>query len=171
MKLSISATETENGRRAAIDVAARLNQTIAEKGSARLLLSTGASQFAFFEYLITLDVDWQHVDMFHLDEYIGLPETHPASFRKYLKERFSSRIPLRSTHFVEAEQEFPTILTTPETTKSNWFVVPELSVCLPIFVPSVEAPYIFKLPFTFTDTGPILLSIPPRKNATPSPEL
>ena len=112
MKLSISATETENGRRAAIDVAARLNQTIAEKGSARLLLSTGASQFAFFEYLITLDVDWQHVDMFHLDEYIGLPETHPASFRKYLKERFSSRIPLRSTHFVEADQDIPTLLNT-----------------------------------------------------------
>lgn len=112
MKLSISATETENGRRAAIDVAARLNQTIAEKGSARLLLSTGASQFAFFEYLITLDVDWQHVDMFHLDEYIGLPETHPASFRKYLKERFSSRIPLRSTHFVEADQDIPTLLDT-----------------------------------------------------------
>lgn len=110
MKLSISATEAENGRRAAIDVAAHLNQTIAEKGSARLLLSTGASQFAFFEHLITLDVDWQRVDMFHLDEYIGLPETHPASFRKYLKERFSSRVPLRSAHFVEADQDIPTLL-------------------------------------------------------------
>lgn len=112
MKIYISATESENGRRAAIDVAAQLNEAIAAQNSARLLLSTGASQFAFFEHLIEQDVDWSRVDMFHLDEYINLPVTHPASFRKYLFERFTSRVPLRSVHFVEAEGDIPTLLAT-----------------------------------------------------------
>lgn len=103
MKISISATASEMGRRAARDVAERLNRAIAENGGARLLLSTGASQFEMFESLIQEDVDWSRVDMFHLDEYIGLPITHPASFRKYLTDRFTSRVPLRSVHFVEAE--------------------------------------------------------------------
>ena len=102
MKISISATASEMGRRAARDVAERLNRAIAENGGARLLLSTGASQFEMFESLIQED-GWSRVDMFHLDEYIGLPITHPASFRKYLTDRFTSRVPLRSVHFVEAE--------------------------------------------------------------------
>ena len=91
------------GKDAAAQIAARLNQVIAEKGEARLLLSTGASQFEMFKNLVNENVDWSKVTMFHLDEYVGLPETHIASFRKYLKERFVSQVPLKEAVFVSGE--------------------------------------------------------------------
>ena len=103
MKISVSVDSKELGRAAAKEVAARLNEAIALRGEARIVLSTGASQFDMFEALITEDVDWSKVDMFHLDEYIALPITHKASFRKYLQERFVDRVNLRSVNFVDTE--------------------------------------------------------------------
>ena len=61
-------------------VAGIINQCIAEKGCARIALSTGASQFDTIKELVKQDVDWSKVEMFHLDEYVDLPETHIASF-------------------------------------------------------------------------------------------
>lgn len=89
------------GRRAAGHAARLLREAIAGQGRARLLVSTGASQFTLFEALVQEDVDWPKVTMFHLDEYIGMPETHPASFVKYLKERFTNKVPLAAAHFVD----------------------------------------------------------------------
>ncbi|MBQ8897953.1 MAG: glucosamine-6-phosphate deaminase [Clostridia bacterium] len=103
MKLSISENSKELGRAAASDVAARLREAIALRGEARIVLSTGASQFDMFEALVEEDVDWSKVDMFHLDEYIALPITHKASFRKYLQERFVDRVSLRSVNYVDTE--------------------------------------------------------------------
>ncbi|MBQ1223216.1 MAG: 6-phosphogluconolactonase, partial [Oscillospiraceae bacterium] len=103
MKISVSADSKELGRAAAKEVAARLREAIALRGEARIVLSTGASQFDMFEALITEDVDWSKVDMFHLDEYIALPITHKASFRKYLQERFVDRVNLRSVNYVDTE--------------------------------------------------------------------
>ncbi len=111
MKLSISENSVELGLKAAKDVAARLNSAIAANGTARLLLSTGASQFDFFEALLVQNIDWTRVEMFHLDEYVGLPETHAASFRKYLKERFVSKVSLRDAHFVDGESDLETTIT------------------------------------------------------------
>ncbi|MBQ2875807.1 MAG: 6-phosphogluconolactonase [Clostridia bacterium] len=88
MKVKVFETAQEVGAAAAKQAAAKLNATIAEKGSARLLLSTGASQFTFFENFVKEDVDWSKVEMFHLDEYVGISDEHPASFNKYLRERF-----------------------------------------------------------------------------------
>ena len=88
MKVKVFETANEVGAAAAKQAAAKLNATIAEKGSARLLLSTGASQFTFFEHFVKEDVDWSKVEMFHLDEYVGISDEHPASFNKYLRERF-----------------------------------------------------------------------------------
>ena len=78
-------------------------RAIAAQGYARLLLSTGASQFEMISSLVTQDVDWSKVTMFHLDEYVGLPETHNASFRKYLKERFASKVNLKEAIYVNGE--------------------------------------------------------------------
>ena len=103
MKLSISENSKELGRAAAADGAARLREAIALRGEARIVLSTGASQFDMFEALVEEDVDWSKVDMFHLDEYIALPITHKASFRKYLQERFVDRVSLRSVNYVDTE--------------------------------------------------------------------
>lgn len=105
--MSITVTIADNpqelGKSAAAKIAALLNEAIASQGEARIILSTGASQFETMEALIESDVDWSKVEMFHLDEYVDLPESHPASFRKYLKERFVSKISLKAAHFVNGE--------------------------------------------------------------------
>lgn len=101
--VNVSPTPQELGARAAATIARLLNDAVAEKGSARLILSTGASQFETLDALVKLDVAWDKVEMFHLDEYVGLPESHIASFRKYLKERFVSKLPLKAAYFVNGE--------------------------------------------------------------------
>jgi glucosamine-6-phosphate deaminase len=103
MKVKVFKNSEELGKAAASYSAEILNKAIKEKGEARLVLSTGASQFDTLKALIEMDVDWSKVEMFHLDEYIGLSESHPASFRKYLKERFTSKVPLKKAHFVDGE--------------------------------------------------------------------
>ena len=108
MKLEINATAEINGKSAAKCAARLLNRTIRKNGEARLLVSTGASQFAMFETLIKEDVDGTKVEMFHLDEYVGLPYEHPASFRKYLNERFITHVPLKAAYLVNDNIPFLT---------------------------------------------------------------
>lgn len=88
MQLNILEHADQAGLEAARACEAILRDTIAEKGKARIVLSTGASQFEFLSHFVKLNLEWERIEMFHLDEYIALPESHPASFRKYLKERF-----------------------------------------------------------------------------------
>lgn len=103
MQLNILETADELGRKAAEEAAAWLRQQIGGQGRVRVVLSTGASQFAFFEHFVKQELDWSAVEMFHLDEYIGLPESHPASFRRYLRQRFVSLVPLRKAHLIDGE--------------------------------------------------------------------
>ena len=93
--------------RAAARHAARvMNQAIAARGEARIIAATGASQFDFLEALTASpDVDWQAVEMFHLDEYVGLPIDHPASFRRYLLERLIDKTSIPRFHFLDAERD------------------------------------------------------------------
>ena len=103
INLTISKDAKLNGKRAAELIANLINEAIKERGKARIVVSTGSSQFEMFEALIKLDVDWSKVEMFHLDEYVNLPESHIASFRKYLKERFVSKVNLKAAYFVSGE--------------------------------------------------------------------
>lgn len=80
------------GQAAGHKAAAIINEAIKEKGQANVILATGTSQFETLNQLLKEQVDWSKVTVFHLDEYIDLPESHPASFRKYLKERFLNKI-------------------------------------------------------------------------------
>jgi len=83
-----------------------LRKVIHEKRSARLIAATGASQFEFLDALTAApDIDWARVEMFHLDEYVGLPITHPASFRKYLTERLISKTKIAKYHFLDGEKD------------------------------------------------------------------
>ncbi len=108
MEIHIFETKEEMGAAAARKAAAGLKAAIETRGAATLILATGASQFEMLESLVERDVDWSRVTAFHLDEYIGLPEDHPASFRKYLKERFVDRVPaLQEFHFVDGEAADP----------------------------------------------------------------
>lgn len=101
--ITIAETAQELGLRAAAKIADLLNQAIEARGEARIILSTGASQFETMEALTQQAVDWSKVEMFHLDEYVELGESHIASFRKYLKERFVSKVNLKAAHFVNGE--------------------------------------------------------------------
>lgn len=101
--IDVASTPTELGIHAASAIAKLLNQAIDSQGYARLVLSTGASQFETIDALLKEQVDWTKVEMFHLDEYVALPESHLASFRKYLKERFVNKVSLKAAHFVNGE--------------------------------------------------------------------
>lgn len=103
MRVLISESSRALGQAAAQHAARLLGEAIAARGEARLLVSTGASQFDTFTALIAQDLDFTKITMFHLDEYIGLPVTHPASFRKYLTERFISQVPLKRAVLVNGE--------------------------------------------------------------------
>ncbi|MBP5225111.1 MAG: 6-phosphogluconolactonase [Lachnospiraceae bacterium] len=101
MRIIVSPDASSLGRQAAALAAEKINAAVSERGTARIVLSTGASQFTTLEALIRQDVDWTRVEMYHLDEYAGLPVTHPASFRRYLQERFISKVKLKDVHLVD----------------------------------------------------------------------
>ncbi len=86
-----------------------INAAIVDKGQANIILATGASQFEVLKNLVAAEgIDWSKVVMFHLDEYIGIVQQHPASFRKYLQERFVDQVSgLKAVHFVDGDAEDP----------------------------------------------------------------
>jgi glucosamine-6-phosphate deaminase len=106
VQISISEDKNSLGRAAAGHAARTLCKTIREHGHARLVAATGASQFEFLDILTaTPGIDWPRVEMFHLDEYIGLPIKHPASFRKYLLERLIHKTKIKNYHFLNGEDD------------------------------------------------------------------
>lgn len=106
MKIVVSKDAAALGANAAEYIAALIKNAIAAHGEARIILSTGASQFTTLSALVARDdIDWSCVEMFHLDEYVNLPETHPASFRKYLRERFIEKVNLKAYHLVDGTPE------------------------------------------------------------------
>ena len=103
MEIVISESPVQLGKAAAENGARLIRQAIQQKNEANIIVATGASQFEMLNELIKKDIDWTRVTGFHLDEYIGLPETHNASFRKYLKERFVDQVPMKKFHYVNGE--------------------------------------------------------------------
>lgn len=104
MKIFITENSQELGQLAGKAAAELIRAAIAAKGEANIILATGTSQFETLKQLLSEpDIDWAQVTMFHLDEYIGLPDSHPASFRKYLKERFIVNVSLKAAHLINAE--------------------------------------------------------------------
>ncbi len=106
MNIHIHKSGAELGRAAGAEAARLIRKTIAQNGNANIILATGASQFATLEQLVAeKNIDWSKVTMFHLDEYIGLPVTHPASFRKYLQERFLLKLPpMQAVFLIDGER-------------------------------------------------------------------
>jgi glucosamine-6-phosphate deaminase len=92
------------GRHAAADAAIAIRDAVAARGLARIIAATGASQFQFLAHLTaTPDLPWESVELFHLDEYLGLPDTHPASFRRYLRERLIGPTGITRTHLIDGQ--------------------------------------------------------------------
>jgi glucosamine-6-phosphate deaminase len=108
MKTLVYETKRELGEAAARRAAEAIRGAIATSGAARVIAATGASQFEFLDALCRLPgVDWPKVTFFHLDEYVGLPATHPASFRRYLRERIAERVHPGEFHFIEGDAADP----------------------------------------------------------------
>lgn len=106
MILKVFADKIQLGQAAAAQAATAIKQAIAARGQARIIAATGMSQFEFLQALIaTPGIDWTKVEMFHLDEYVGLSLTHPASFRKYLLERFIEPAGIVNHHLLDGERD------------------------------------------------------------------
>ncbi|MCE1206894.1 MAG: glucosamine-6-phosphate deaminase [Spirochaetia bacterium] len=104
MNISISETKLDCGQFAALAGASKIRQAIARRGTASIILATGLSQIEMLAALVKADIDWSVVEVFHLDEYAGIPETHSASFRKYLKDNFVSKVPrLKAFHAIAGD--------------------------------------------------------------------
>lgn len=105
MKFVMEKTAEQIGQVAAEKAAELLREAIAQRGHARVMLSTGQSQFEFFEAFTKMNLPWDKIEFFHLDEYVKLPITHKASFRKYLKERFVDEIGTTTFHYINGETD------------------------------------------------------------------
>lgn len=105
MDVFVFDSKTEMGEKAAEKGASFIREAIGQRGEANIILATGASQFEMLSSLVKENVDWTKVTAFHLDEYIGLPISHPASFRRYLKERFADKVPIKKFHYVNGKED------------------------------------------------------------------
>ncbi|MBP5321536.1 MAG: glucosamine-6-phosphate deaminase [Kiritimatiellae bacterium] len=110
MRIVIGKDKLDMARLAAGAASAAIRKAIAERGEARIIVATGASQFEFLDALVKAPgIDWGKVTGFHLDEYVGLPVTHPASFRGYMRARLVSRTPqpMKAFHEVNGNADDP----------------------------------------------------------------
>jgi glucosamine-6-phosphate deaminase len=106
MVLKVFNDRVSLGKAAADQAATALRRAIREHGHARVIAATAASQFEFLEALTKApDIDWQQVEMFHLDEYIGLPITHPGSFRKMLLEQLIQKTGITRYHLLDGDAD------------------------------------------------------------------
>ena len=108
MDIAVFDSKQDLGRAVAERAAGAIGEAIARAGEARVIAATGASQFEFLDALTARgDVDWPRVEMFHLDEYVGISDAHPASFRRYLRERIVERVHPRAFHFLAGDAADP----------------------------------------------------------------
>jgi glucosamine-6-phosphate deaminase len=106
MRVIVTNDAVEMGRWVASHAAEDLRHCIASRGHATIVVATGASQFTVLEHLIQApEIDWSVVTGFHLDEYVGLSPNHPASFCRYLKERFVDHVPLAEFHYLVGDRD------------------------------------------------------------------
>jgi glucosamine-6-phosphate deaminase len=98
-------------RAAAEEAATALRRAITDRGRARIIAATGMAQVDFLQNLTSADgIDWRQVEMFHLDEYVGLPSSHPASFRKFLREHLIDKTGMTRLHFLDGDADLDKVL-------------------------------------------------------------
>jgi len=108
MEILVESDAAALGHKAAAIAIESLRTSLQDRGQANLILATGASQFEMLQELVRADLDWNQVTCFHLDEYIGVPATHAASFRRYLQERFVQQIEgPKEFHWVRGDEANP----------------------------------------------------------------
>jgi glucosamine-6-phosphate deaminase len=104
MRICRCASKQQLALDAALAGSAHIRRALHEKGEATIVVATGMSQAAMLSHLVRENLDWGRVTAFHLDEYVGIRATHPASFRKYLQQRFVGKVKLRKFHAIAGEK-------------------------------------------------------------------
>lgn len=107
LPVEIHASEQAMGQAAAQRAAATLRDAVAARGSARVVIATGNSQFAFVEALRGLDIPWDRITVFHMDEYVGIHEDHSASFRRWIRERIEVPFGPAQMHYIIGDAPDP----------------------------------------------------------------
>ena len=111
MILRILPSKAAVAQAAANQAAATIRDSISKRGAARIIAATGASQFDFLDALTKIaGIDWKRVEMFHLDEYVGLSDQASASFCRYLKERLIDKVGLAKYHLLDGTQPPATVI-------------------------------------------------------------
>jgi glucosamine-6-phosphate deaminase len=106
MKLVVCNNKFSLGVAAAQHGATAIRNAAVANGKARIISATGAAQFEFLDALTSMpEVDWRRVTMFHLDEYIGLPDSHPASFVKYLQDRLIGKVGIKEAYLLTGKED------------------------------------------------------------------
>jgi len=102
MKVEVYPTAQAAGEAAAKEVAAAMRELALESDRVGIIFATGASQLETLHALTSIpDLPWKKVHGFHMDEYIGIDANHPASFRRYLRENLTSRVPIARFHEID----------------------------------------------------------------------
>lgn len=96
-------SKKELGKAASDYAAQTIKKIIDQKGKARIILATGSSQFEFLENFKKANLDWKKITVFHLDEYMGMSDSHPASFRKYLRDRILDKVKPEKMYFLDGD--------------------------------------------------------------------
>jgi glucosamine-6-phosphate deaminase len=105
LRVCVYTNKYELGKAAAELAEKYISEAIKKRGKAVIILATGASQFEFLDSLVEKQLDWQKVVAFHLDEYVGISEKHPASFRRYLRERILDRVNVGNYYLIEGDKD------------------------------------------------------------------
>ena len=108
MQIQIESNAEATGRAAAEAAAGIMRNLLSRHDAVRFIAATGASQFEFLHHLCEAPgIEWSRTEMFHLDEYVGIPESHPASFVGYLRERLVDRVHPGAVHFLRGDAGDP----------------------------------------------------------------
>jgi glucosamine-6-phosphate deaminase len=105
LKVEIFHSADEMGKASAEFVTDVLHKAIHSNGVANLILGTGASQYPLHDELLRKDINWKRINLFHLDEYIGIGNTHPASFRRFLRERIAEKVFPGNVYYLNGDAE------------------------------------------------------------------
>lgn len=105
LRVEIFVDKEDMGKDAASFVAEKLNKAIRESGSASLILGTGASQYPLHDVLLEIGLDWTKITLFHLDEYIGISDRHPASFRRFLRENIAEKVHPQNVFYLDGNAD------------------------------------------------------------------
>ncbi len=111
MTIKVFTSKAEMAEAAANEAASLIRDAISQRGQARIIAATGASQFDFLDALTNLaGIDWDRVEMFHLDEYVGISDQEPASFCKYLRERLIEKVGIKKYHLLDGTEDPSTVI-------------------------------------------------------------